>query len=387
MGPLQGLTIIEIAGIGPGPFAAMSLADMGAEVIRVERPGGSMFANAQNPKLDFLNRNKRCISINMKDADGVETILQMVEQADALLEGNRPGVMERLGLGPDECLARNPKLVYGRMTGWGQEGPMANEVGHDLNYIALSGALHPIGRAGEKPAIPLNLVGDFGGGGLMLAYGMVCALLEAKNSGKGQVVDAAMIDGAATLMASTFAAQQAGFWQEKRGTNFLDGGAHFYEVYETADGQYISLGSIEPQFYADLLEVLGDEAEHFQNQWDMPNWPAMKDRLGAIIKQKTRDEWDAIMAGKNVCYAPVLAISEVKDHPHHQARGSFVDDGEVWQPAPAPRFSRTQGEINSVAAAVGEHSREILERFGFTAEQIEAKLTGGAVIQAEGEST
>ena len=232
MGPLQGLTIIEISGIGPGPFAAMSLADMGADVIRVERPGGSMFSNAQEPRLDFLNRGKRCICVDLKTPEGVDTILELVTQADALLEGNRPGVMERLGLGPEVCLEKNPALVYGRMTGWGQEGPMAQAAGHDLNYVALAGALHPMGRAGEKPAIPLNLVGDFGGGGLMLAYGMVCALLEAKSSGKGQVVDAAMIDGAATLMASTFAASQAGFWREERGTNFLDGGAHFYEVYE-----------------------------------------------------------------------------------------------------------------------------------------------------------
>ncbi|MEM1112196.1 MAG: CaiB/BaiF CoA-transferase family protein [Pseudomonadota bacterium] len=383
MGPLKGLTIIEISGIGPGPFAAMSLADMGAEVIRVERPGGSMFANAQNPKLDFLNRNKRCISIDLKSGEGVDTVLKMIEQADGLLEGNRPGVMERLGLGPDVCLERNPKLVYGRMTGWGQDGPMAKDVGHDINYIALAGALHPMGRAGEKPAIPLNLVGDFGGGGLMLAYGMVCAILEAKTSGEGQVVDAAMIDGAATLMASAFAAQQAGFWRETRGTNFLDGGAHFYEVYETADAQYISLGSIEPQFYAELLDVLGEDAAHFENQWDMDNWPAMQQRLAEIIKGKTRDEWNEIMAGRSVCYAPVLAISEVKDHPHHQARGTFVDDGEVWQPAPAPRFSRTRGEIRSVAAGVGQHSREILAQFNFSESEIEAKLGSGAVIQAD----
>jgi alpha-methylacyl-CoA racemase len=382
MGPLKGLTIIEISGIGPGPFAGMSLADMGADVIRVERPGGSMFSNAQNPRLDFLNRGKRCISVNLKDPEGVATVLDMIEKADALLEGNRPGVMERLGLGPEECLARNPRLVYGRMTGWGQEGPMAQEAGHDLNYVALSGALHPIGRAGEKPAIPLNLVGDFGGGGLMLAYGLVCALLEAKNSGKGQVVDAAMIDGAATLAASTFAALQANFWKEERGTNFLDGGAHFYEVYETSDGKYISLGSIEPQFYAALLEILGEEAQHFQNQWDMPAWPAMKERLAAIIIGKTRDHWDSTFAGKDVCYAPVLAMSEVRHHPHHQARNTFIDDGEVWQPAPTPRFSRTAGEIRGPACAVGEHSEEILREFGYSDEQVAQKLASGAVIKA-----
>jgi alpha-methylacyl-CoA racemase len=379
MGPLKGQTIIEIAGIGPGPFAAMLLADMGANVIRVERPGGSMFTATQNTKLDFLNRNKRCISINLKNPDGVDTVLTLLEQADALLEGNRPGVMERLGLGPDICLTRNPALVYGRMTGWGQEGPMAREVGHDINYIALSGALHPIGRAGEKPAIPLNLVGDFGGGGLMLAYGMVCAMLEAKVSGEGQVVDAAMIDGAAALMASTFAANQVGFWSDERGTNLLDSGSHFYEVYETADGKYISLGSIEPQFYAALLEKLGDDAQHFENQFDMENWPAMKERMTAIIKCKTRDEWDAVFAGADVCYAPVLSMGEVRHHPHHQARGTFVDDGEVWQPAPAPRFSRTPGEIRSSAAEIGEHSLEILREFGFDDKQIAAHVNSGAV--------
>jgi alpha-methylacyl-CoA racemase len=379
MGPLNGLTIIEIAGIGPGPFAAMLLADMGANVIRVERPGGSMFTAAHNPRLDFLNRGKRCISINLKNPDGVETVLELLAKADGLLEGNRPGVMERLGLGPDVCLERNPALVYGRMTGWGQEGPMAQEAGHDINYIALSGALHPIGRAGEKPAIPLNLVGDFGGGGLMLAYGMVCGLLEAKTSGLGQVVDAAMIDGAATLMASTFAASQVGFWSEERGTNLLDSGSHFYEVYETADGKFISLGSIEPQFYASLLEKLGDDATYFENQFDMENWPQMKEKMAEIIKGKTRDEWDKVFAGADACYAPVLSMSEVRHHPHHQARGSFIDDGEVWQPAPAPRFSRTAGEIRSCAAGIGEHTGEIMREFGFTEEQINARLANGAI--------
>jgi alpha-methylacyl-CoA racemase len=331
----------------------MSLADMGADVIRVERPGGSMFSNAQEPRLDFLNRGKRCICVDLKTPEGVDTILELVGKADALLEGNRPGVMERLGLGPDICLETNPALVYGRMTGWGQEGPMAQAAGHDLNYVALAGALHPMGRA---------------------------ALLEAKTSGEGQVVDAAMIDGAATLMASTFAASQAGFWREERGTNFLDGGAHFYEVYETADGRYISLGSIEPQFYAALLEILGDDAEHFQNQWDMDNWPAMKDKMAEIIARKTRDEWDAVFEGVDVCYAPVLSISEVRHHPHHQARGTFIDDGDYWQPGPAPRFSRTGAELRGPSAKLGQHTEEILRDFGFSDEQIAAKLASGAVV-------
>jgi alpha-methylacyl-CoA racemase len=379
MGPLQGLTIIEIAGLGPGPFAAMLLADMGANVIRVERPGGGLFGDMQNLKLDILNRNKRCISINLKHEDGVATLLTLLESADGLLEGNRPGVMERLGLGPDVCLERNPRLVYGRMTGWGQDGPMASAAGHDINYIALAGALHPIGRAGEKPAIPLNLVGDFGGGGLLLAFGMVCALLETKTSGKGQVVDAAMIDGAAALMASTFGASQVGFWTDERGTNMLDSGAHFYEVYETADGKYISLGSIEPQFYAALLEKLGDEAQHFEQQFDMENWPAMKERLAQIIKRKTRDEWDAVFEGADACYAPVLSMSEVRHHPHHQARGTFVDDGDVWQPAPAPRFSRTPAELHTDPAPIGAHTEVVLREFGFSDETIAQHLESGAV--------
>lgn len=382
MGPLQGLTIIEIAGLGPGPFAAMLLGDMGANVIRVERPGGGLFGDVQQPQLDVLNRNKRCVCIDLKKPGGVETVLALLEKADALLEGNRPGVMERLGLGPDVCLARNPALVYGRMTGWGQEGPLAKAAGHDINYIALAGALHPIGRAGEKPAIPLNLVGDFGGGGLMLAYGLVCALLEAKGSGQGQVVDAAMIDGAATLMASTFAAHQVGFWSDERGTNLLDSGSHFYEVYETRDGKYISLGAIEPQFYATLLEKLGDEAVHFEQQFDSENWPRMKSTLAAIILRKTRDEWDAIFADADACYAPVLSMSEVRHHPHHVARGTFIEDGDTWLPAPAPRFSRTPGEVIRHAARIGEHTREVLRESGLSDADIEQRIASGAVQTA-----
>lgn len=383
MGPLAGITIIEIAGIGPGPFAAMSLADMGANVIRVERPGGGLFAAQQDSRLDVLNRNKRCIGVDLKTTEGVDTVLTLIEQADGLLEGNRPGVMERLGLGPDVCLQRNPKLVYGRMTGWGQEGPLANEVGHDLNYVALTGALHAMGRAGEKPAIPLNLVGDFGGGGLMLAYGMVCALLESKTSGKGQVVDAAMVDGASTLMASSYAANQVGFWSDERGTNVLDSGAHFYEVYETADGKYITIASVEPKFYAALMEKLGAAGAGMESQWDMDNWPAFKAKLEVLFKQRTRDEWDAFFDGVDICYAPVLSMAEVRHHPHHQARGTFLDDGETWQPAPAPRFSRTPGEVTRAPAEIGAHSNEILTEFGFEQGEINALLQSGAVKQAD----
>jgi len=378
MGPLTGRTIIEIAGIGPGPFAGMLLADMGARVIRIERPGGSLFSNAQEPRLDFLNRGKPCLALDLKHPDAVAAVLKMLPEAHGLIEGNRPGVMERLGLGPDVCLATNPALVYGRMTGWGQQGPWAQKVGHDINYVALSGALHPMGRAGEKPAIPLNLVGDFGGGGLMLAFGIVAALLEATGSGKGQVVDAAMIDGAATLMASTFAASQAGFWRPERGTNFLDGGAHFYEVYETSDGQYLSLGAIEPQFYAELLDVLEENASEFANQWDMDNWPAMKEKLARIIRTRPLAEWDTVFNDRDVCYAPVLSIDEVRQHPHHQARSTFVDDGDYWQPAPAPRFSRTPGVISGNADRVGGSTETVLSEFGFDVAEIEQLLTSGA---------
>ena len=381
MGPLAGITIIEIAGLGPGPFAAMSLADMGANVIRVERPSGGLFAAQQDSRLDVLNRGKRCIGINLKTPEGVDTVLKLIEEADGLLEGNRPGVMERLGLGPEVCLQRNPKLVYGRMTGWGQDGPLASEVGHDLNYVALTGALHAMGRAGEKPAIPLNLVGDFGGGGMMLAYGMVCALLESKTSGAGQVVDAAMVDGAATLMASSYAANQVGFWSDERGTNVLDSGAHFYEVYETADGKYVTIASVEPQFYAALMEALGEDAQGMENQWDMGKWPAFKAKLETVFKQRTREQWDSFFDGLDICYAPVLSMAEVRHHPHHQARGTFLDDGEVWQPAPAPRFSRTQGEVQRPPAEIGAHSTEILTEFGFEQDAIDALLQSGAVKQ------
>lgn len=384
MGPLKGITIVEIAGIGPGPFAAMMLSDMGAEVIRVERPGGGMFSSGDiNPKLDVLNRGKRCICVDLKKPDGVETVLQLIEKADGLVEGFRPGVMEKLGLSPEICLERNPRLVFGRMTGWGQEGPLSKVAGHDLNYISIAGALHPIGRAGEKPAVPLNLVGDFGGGGLMMAYGMVCGLLETKTSGKGQVVDAAMVDGAAALMISTFAAQQSGFWVEERGTNMLDSGAHFYEVYETKDGKYVSIGSIEPQFYAVLMEKLGEDAKGLEQQYDGANWPAMKEQLSEVFKKKTRDEWTDLLEGSDACFAPVLAMSEAKDHPHNVARGSFVEDEGVWQPRPAPRFSRTDPETIMDAEVLGASTREVLAEYGFSDEDIAAKLEAGVIAASD----
>lgn len=368
MGPLQGVKVLEIAGIGPGPFAGMMLADMGADVIRVERPKGGMFGD--NPKLDILNRGKRCIGVDLKTPEGVETVLKLAEQCDAMFEGFRPGVVEKLGIGPEQVMARNPKLVYGRMTGWGQDGPLAHASGHDINYISITGALHAIGNRGEKPVVPLNLVGDFGGGGLMLAFGMVCAILEAKQSGKGQVVDTAMVDGAAALMASVYGAQQSGFWSEERGTNMLDSGAHFYDTYETSDGKYICVGAFEPQFYAELLRLIGLEDEELPHQMDMGKWPELKERFETVFKTKTRDEWCEILDGTDACFSPVLPMSEAYSHPHNVARGTFVEREGVMQPRPAPRFSRTDSEIQRPAARVGEHTDEILAELGFSEEQV-----------------
>jgi len=377
MGPLAGLRVIEIAGLGPGPFAAMVLADMGADVLRVDRPGGGFFGAGATT--DFLNRGKRSLGLDLKHPDGVATLLQLVEGADALIEGFRPGVVEKLGIGPDVCLARNPRLAYGRMTGWGQEGPLAREAGHDINYIALSGALHAIGRRDEAPAIPLNLIGDFGGGGLLLAFGLVCAMLEARGSGKGQVVDAAMIDGAALLMASIYGAHQTGYWSDERGTHMLDSGAHFYDVYETADGRWISIGSIEPQFYAALLERLGLPPESLPAQMDPQAWPKLKVRFAEIFKTKTRDEWCRIFEGSDACFAPVLGMAEVHDHPHHLARDTFHEIHGARQPRPAPRFSRTPAEVSRPPAAIGAHTDEVLGELGYSAEEVARLRASGGV--------
>lgn len=379
MGPLHGRKIVEIAGIGPGPFAAMMLADMGADVIRVSRPSSGMLSMAENEKLDFGNRGKRCIALNLKDPQAVDVVLRLIDEADAMLEGNRPGVMEKLGLGPDVCLQRNPRLVYGRMTGWGQDGPLAHAAGHDLNYIALTGALHAIGEKGGKPVVPLNLIGDFGGGGLLLAYGIVCAILEAQSSGKGQVVDAAMVDGASALMTMMYGAFQSGFWRDERGSNMLDGGSHFYGVYETADGKYVSIGSIEPQFYAQLLEKLGLADEQLPHQHDARRWDALKERFAAIFRSRTRDEWCAIMEGSDVCFAPVLALGEVATHSHAVARAGFFENDGIWQPAPAPRFSRTVPATPAMAVRIGADTDAILAAIGYDAPQIEALRSTGAV--------
>ncbi|MBW1889522.1 MAG: CoA transferase [Deltaproteobacteria bacterium] len=368
VGPLEGVKIIEVGGIGPGPFCGMMLSDMGADIVRIERKGG---LSLSEPKYDILTRNRRSVFIDLRKPQGVATALKIIEQVDALQEGFRPGVMEKLGLGPDVCLKRNPKLVYGRMTGWGQEGPLAKAAGHDINYISMSGALHAIGRKGEKPVPPLNLVGDFGGGGMMLAFGMVCALFESQKTGQGQVVDAAMVDGSAALMSIIYGLKAAGLWMDRCGINLLDSGAHFYDTYETADGKYISIGSIEPQFYALLLELAEIEDPEFENQLDFTRWPDLKIKLEALFKTKTRDAWCAIMEGTDICFAPVLSLDEAPEHPHNQARKTFVEMEGVLQPAPAPRFSRTPPEIKTAPPVPGQDTQRVLEDFGLTLDEIE----------------
>lgn len=339
-GALAGVTIIELAGIGPGPFAAMMLADHGARVIRVERATSrSTVGDAGNR--DILNRNREVIAVDLKSAEGIAQVRDLVRSADGLIEGFRPGVMERLGLGPEVLLADNPKLVYGRMTGWGQTGPYAPCAGHDINYIALSGALHSYGRAGEKPTPPVNAVGDFGGGGMFMAFGMVAGILSARSTGKGQVIDCAMTDGAAVLSAMTYTFLANGQWRDERGVNLLDTGAHFYDTFECADGKYISIGSIEPQFYALLREKAGLDDPAFDLQMDPRQWGPLKDKLTALFLSKTRDEWCAIMEHTDICFAPVLSLKEAPQHPHNKERGTFIEVDGILQPAPAPRFSET----------------------------------------------
>ncbi len=382
MGPLQGITIIELAGIGPGPFCGMMLSDMGAEVIRIDRAGDAARSKPTGdtpPPPDVLGRGRRSIGVDLKSPAGVETVLTMIEQADGLIEGFRPGVTERLGLGPDNCLARNPRLIYGRMTGWGQDGPYARAAGHDINYIALAGALEPIGRRGEAPVPPLNLVGDFGGGGMMLAFGMVCGLLEVRRSGRGQVIDAAMVDGAATLVNFIRGLKATGFWGPERGTNMLDTGAHFYDVYQCADGTYVSIGSIEPQFYAELLRLSGLTEDELGPQMAAERWPEMKEKVAAVFRTKTRQAWCDIMEHSDVCFAPVLTMEEATEHPHNRHRGTFVEVAGLTQAGPSPRFSRTTAEVQGPPAHPGQHTDEVLGRFGFDADAVSALRAGGAV--------
>ena len=355
-GPLNGVKIVEFAGIGPGPFCGMLLSDMGADVIRIDRPGDGKPGRAA----DVMGRGRRSISLNLKDPADVETAMKLIEKADGLIEGFRPGVMERNGLGPDAVLARNPKLVYGRMTGWGQFGSLSQAAGHDLNYIALTGALHAMGRKGERPSPPLNLVGDYGGGALYLAMGLLAGIINVKNGGKGQVIDVAMTDGAASLSTMFFGMKAMGVWTDDRESNLLDGGAHFYDTYECSDGKWVSIGSIEPQFYALLLEKAGITDPEFKSQMDRSKWGSLKDKLIALFKTKSRDEWCAVMEGTDICFAPVLSMVEAPGHPHNAERKTFVEVEGVIQPAPAPRFSETPPEIQRRPAGIGEHTDEIL---------------------------
>jgi len=369
MGPLSGKRIIEIAGIGPGPFCAMLLSDLGAEVIRVDRASTVADELPDFPSLDLLNRGRRSIGINLKDPEGVATVLKLIESSDALIEGFRPGVAERLGIGPEDCLTRNPKLIYGRMTGWGQYGSYSSMAGHDINYIALSGVLGMIGRKDEKPVPPVNLIGDFGGGGMILALGVCAALVEVASSGKGQVIDAAMTDGSALLATMVHSFKAMGIWGD-RGTNLLDTGAPFYDVFECSDGKFISIGSIEPQFYSELLRITGLDQQENPKQMDRQSWDEMKSKIASAIKSKSREEWENLMEGTDVCFAPVLTIDEAYDHPHNLERNTFIEVAGVKQPAPAPRFSRTPASITSPPPHPGEHTEEILLDSGFTISEI-----------------
>jgi len=382
MGPLQGCRIIELAGIGPAPFCAMLLADMGAEVVRVDRPsrGGDLDLGIPLPRrYSVLLRSRRSARVDLKDPAGAEVVLRLVESADALIEGFRPGVAERLGLGPDVCLARNPRLVYGRMTGWGQEGPLAPAAGHDINYIALAGALHSIGPAGGPPIVPLNLVGDFGGGGAYLALGVLAGIIEARTSGQGQVVDAAMVDGAASLMASAYGMHAAGMQTDGRGTNLIDGGAYYYGTYETADGGWVAIGSIERRFYDQLLEVLGIGPDELPERDDRSRWPERRQRLAEIFRTRTRDEWTTLMEGTDICFAPVLSLGEAPEHEHNRARGTFVEVDGVVQPGPAPRFSRTPSEIQGPPCSPGAHTAEVLADWGLATDEIDRLVEQGTV--------
>ena len=382
MGPLHGLKVIELAGIGPCPMCAMLLAELGADVVRVDRPTDSGLGIGMAPHLQLLSRSRPSVAVDLKHRDGVETVLRLVERADALIEGFRPGVTERLGLGPEDCAARNPTLVYGRVTGWGQEGPLARSAGHDLNYIALTGALDAIGRRGAPPTPPLNLVGDFGGGALYLALGVVAALYEARASGKGQTVDAAMIDGAASLMTSAYALRAAGVSDGPRGENILDSGAHFYDVYETRDGGYVSIAPVESRFYAELLDRIGLDPGDAPHSADRNDWRESKAKLAALFRTRTRDEWCEILEGTDACFAPVLGMGEAHRHPHNAARGTFVERDGIVQPNAAPRFSRTPGEIRCSPPAPGNGTRSVLAEWGFGAAEIDDLAARGIVAPA-----
>ena len=381
MGPLHGIKVVEFAALGPCPMAAMILADLGAEVVRIERklpPGAKPGSELFDPRIDILNRSRRVVTLDLKKPEGIAAARQLIAGADILVEGFRPGVMERLGLGPDDALKANPCLVFGRMTGWGQTGPLASAAGHDINYLSLSGALHAIGEPGRKPVVPLNLVADCGGGAMLLVVGVLAALTESRNSGKGQVVDAAMTDGSALLMTMMYTLKAMGEWTQQRGSNLLDGGAHFYDTYRCRDGKYISIGPIEPQFYALFLAKTGLTDPDFSQQWDRARWPELKARLAAHLETRSRDEWCQLLEGSDACVAPVLDMDEAPEHPHNRARGTFIEVGGVIQPAPAPRFSRSTPATPHppVTGATGE---DVLADWGFQAAAIDALRQAGAI--------
>ncbi|MES2484117.1 MAG: CaiB/BaiF CoA-transferase family protein [Pseudomonadota bacterium] len=382
-GPLAGVKIVELGGIGPGPFCCMLLADMGADVIRIDRPPGHDGGAPVDARFELLHRSRRSAMMDLKKPESIAAVLRLVGQADAFIEGFRPGVAERLGLGPQVCQALNPRLVYGRMTGWGQTGPLAQAPGHDINYISLTGVLNAVGRAGEAPAIPLNLTGDFGGGSLYLALGVVSAILEARSSGHGQVVDAAMVDGSASLMTLLYGFRAAGYWRDERGTNRLDSGAPWYNVYETRDGKYVSMAANEVRFYRAALEVLGLSGAALTDQHDRSGWPAMQATFAAVFRTRTRDEWAALAAGTESCITPVLSMGEAPQHPHLVERGTFVEVDGVVQPAPAPRFSRTPAAIQGAPARPGQHTREVLRDWGFADAEVDGLLAAGAARLAE----
>ena len=376
MGPLEGVKVIEIASLAPAPFGCMVLADLGADVLRVDRPDRT--GRQALPPTDPLCRNRRSIRLDLKDPAGVGILLRLAESADVLVEAFRPGVAERLGFGPDVCLERSPRLVYARMTGWGQDGPLAGAAGHDIDYIAVAGTLEPIGRQGERPVPPLNLVGDFGGGGMLLAVGILAALLERERSGRGQVVDAAMVDGAALLTSFLYGLRAAGAWQNERGTNVLDGGAPFYDTYATADGRYMAVGALEPKFYDELLTRLELDGAGLPAQYDKSGWPVLRQRLAATFASRTQAEWDEIFAGSDACVAPVVSPRDAPSHPHNAARGTFTEAGGVVQPAPAPRFSRTPAGPPSPPVRPGTHTREVLATLGVPDSEITALRDRGA---------
>ncbi|NMQ19107.1 CoA transferase [Candidatus Competibacter phosphatis] len=379
MGPLQGIKVVEFAGLGPVPFSGMVLSDLGAEVVQINREANAPEINLFAPEKNIPNRGRRIVRLDLKASADMATALRLIERADMLIEGFRPGVMERLGLGPELCLARNPRLVYGRMTGWGQTGPLAQTAGHDINYLALSGALHAIGRADGGPTPPLNLIADYGGGAMLLLVGLLAALLEAGKSGQGQVVDAAMSDGSALLMAAIYSLKAMGYWSDRRESNFLDGGAHFYDTYQCADGKWLAVGPIEPHFYRILLEGCGVTDPDPRQQWHPKSWPTMKERLRAALRTKNRDEWCALFEGSDACVTPVLGLEEAPTHPHNQARQTFVEHAGLVQPAPAPRFSRTPAEIRSAPGSPVSSSNDWLTEWGFSDIEIAQFVSAGTL--------